>query len=175
MNQQVIRLVSDGLSTLRPQPLRLSGYQVGTRVPGNLEATYTSLPAQAGVIYEDFSVPDRALTSDEITQMVNNVYTQKWFQGAQVTWVYADPNQFRCQFSYPVTPTAQLIEPATIIAIITAIGVIISAVATLVWAMTAYKLVTTIPPESFKYLIPGAIIIGITAVTAYLIRAIRGR
>jgi len=176
MSDQVIRFVSsEGLSPLRAPPLRLAGYSMGTRVPGTLQVTDTSLPAVGGQIYEDFSTPERPLTSSEIQQTVNQVYMQKWFEGAQVTWVYCDENQFRCQFSYPVSPTAQLLGPATIIAIIAAIGVILSAVATIIWAMTAYKLVTAIPPESYKWLIPGLIVIGVTAATAMLIRAIRGR
>jgi hypothetical protein len=147
-------------------------YQRGTRISGSMTEVDTSQVAELGVIYEDVHIPGRALTQSEIQQSVDQVYTQKWFQGAQVNWVYADSSVVRCQFSYPA---ASYIEPATIIAIITAIAAILAAIATIVWSMTAYKVVTSVPPEAWDWIVKGSIIVAALFGTAAVLRAFRGK
>lgn len=175
MSRPTPRLMAPTLRRIsRPPGVRSfnSGYEIGTRISGRLEATDQERPAQLGVYYEDISIPERYITPEEQISSVQQIYTKRWFEGARVNWVYADARVVRCQFSYPA---AGLIEPATLIAIITAIGVIIAAIAPIIWSYTAYKVVSAIPPESWEWIVKGGIIIGVAFVTAELIRAVRGR
>ena len=147
-------------------------YQRGTRISGSMTEVDTSQVAEMGVIYEDVHIPGRALTQSERQQSVDQVYTQKWFLGAGVNWVYADSSVVRCQFSYPA---ASYIEPATIIAIITAIAAILAAIASIIWAMTAYKVAPELPTETWDLIIKGSIIVAALFGTAAVLRAFRGK
>jgi hypothetical protein len=68
-----------------------------------------------------------------------------------------------------------LIEPATIIAIITAIGAILTAVASIIWAYSAYRVVSAVPPESWDMIIKGGLLVAGIGVSAYLVKAIRAK
>jgi len=151
-------------------------YSQGVFTPGTLQLQDQTLEAQAGITYEILNIPERTLTQNEMINIVNGVYVQRWFEGAQVTWMYADEHRILYQFIVPNTSssTSRLLTGVEISLIISAVAALITAIVYLTLAVTAYKVVSSIA-EAPGWMWAGAIIIGVTITTAVLIRAIRGK